>query len=253
MSARIQKVLAEAGIGSRRAIDALIAAGRVAVDGKPAHPGDRITGRERIAIDGRPVHLTGSREAAPRAIAYHKPIGEIATRKDPEGRPSVFASLPRLRGRRWVSVGRLDINSAGLMLFTTDGALAHALMHPSRGVEREYAVRVLGELSAHDIERLLEGVRLDDGPAHAEHILAGGGSGANRWYRVTLREGRKREVRRLFDAVGRQVNRLIRVRYGPVELARNLKPGQHRELTPGELASLYRAAGIQPARPRRPE
>lgn len=246
MSARIQKVLAGAGIGSRRAIDALIEAGRVAVDGKPAHPGDRITGEERISIDGRPVWLAATENPAPRALAYHKPIGEIATRKDPEGRPSVFAKLPRLRGQRWVAVGRLDINSAGLMLFTTDGALAHALMHPSRGIEREYAVRVLGELRPDIVKRLLEGVQLDDGSARFERIEPGGGTGANRWYRVSLREGRKREVRRLFEALGCQVNRLLRVRYGTVELARDLKPGEHRMLAADELASLYRAAGMAP-------
>ena len=249
MTARIQKVLAEAGIGSRRAIDALIASGRLTVNGKPARPGDRISGDERIAIDGRPVKLDLQPDAAPRALAYHKPVGEIATRRDPEGRPSVFSNLPRLRGARWVAVGRLDINSAGLVLFTTDGELAHALMHPSRAVEREYAVRVRGELGPGQVRRLLEGVQLEDGVAGFSAIDAGGGAGANRWYRVTLREGRKREVRRLFEAVGCQVNRLIRVRYGPIELARALRPGTHRHLAPAELDALYHAAGLErPAR-----
>ncbi|CAN5243407.1 hypothetical protein BH24PSE2_BH24PSE2_18800 [soil metagenome] len=247
MSGRIQKLLADAGIGSRRAIDALVASGRLTVDGKPARPGDRITGTERIAIDGRPVRLAVSAASTPRAIAYHKPVGEITTRKDPERRPSVFAQLPRLRGGRWVSVGRLDMNSSGLMIFTTDGDLAHRLMHPSQGVEREYAVRVLGELSDTAVEALLEGIELDDGVARLDRIEPGGGRGANRWYRATLREGRNREIRRLFAATGCRVNRLIRVRYGTVTLGRSLRPGQHRPLSRDELASLCRLAGIDPA------
>jgi len=253
MTARIQKVLADAGIGSRRAIDAMVAAGRVAVNGKPAQLGDRISGNERIAIDGRPLNLHPQPDAAPRALAYHKPVGEIATRRDPQGRPSVFSSLPRLRGARWVAVGRLDINSAGLLLFTTAGELAHALMHPSRAVEREYAVRVRGELGAGQVRRLLDGVQLEDGAACFSSIEAGGGAGANRWYRVALHEGRKREVRRLFEAVGGQVNRLIRVRYGPIELGRALRPGAWRYLTPGELDALYAAAGLEPPARARPQ
>ncbi len=240
---RIQKLLARAGLGSRREIEAWIRHGQVKINDRVAGLGDRATPADKIAVRGRVVHLA-RRPRRPRAIAYHKPVGEVTTRRDPEGRPVVFERLPKLRGERWVAVGRLDLNTEGLLLFTTDGALAHALMHPSRGLEREYAVRVFGVLSDAAVERLLAGVPLDEGRARFERIEPGGGSGANRWYRVVLREGRHREVRRLFEVVGAQVSRLIRLRYGPVELGRGLRRGHWRELGPEELAALYEAAGL---------
>lgn len=240
---RIQKLLARAGLGSRREIEDWIRRGEVRIDGRVAALGDRAGPGDRITVRGRLVVLRRPRPA--RVLAYHKPAGELTARADPQGRPTVFARLPPLRGERWVSVGRLDVNTEGLLLFTTDGTLAHALMHPSRGLEREYAVRVFGgTLDQAALERLTTGVALPDGPAHFESVEEGGGTGANRWYRVVLTEGRNREVRRLFEAVGAQVSRLIRVRYGPVELGRGLRRGRYRELQPDEITALYEAAGL---------
>ena len=179
-------------------------------------------------------------------IAYHKPVGELVTRDDPEGRPTIYAALPKIQAGRWIPVGRLDINTAGLLLLTTDGTLAHRLMHPSGGVEREYAVRVLGEVTVEQRRQLTTGVQLDDGPASFEQVVEAGGEGANRWYHVVLKEGRKREVRRLWEALGHTVSRLIRVRYGPVRLARELRPGTWRELRTSERAALYRSVGLEP-------
>lgn len=207
--------------------------------GRVASLGDRATRDEILTLDGRPVAL--SRDAPPRVLIYHKPVGELVTRSDPEGRNTVFAGLPALAGARWVPVGRLDANSSGLLLFTDSGELANRLMHPRYGIEREYAVRVLGALDPAALQRLREGVMLEDGRAAFDRIepddLRGGG-GANRWYRVMLREGRKREVRRLFRAVGSTVSRLIRVRYGPLELPRDLAPGRWRELPAGAVKGL---------------
>lgn len=212
------------------------------MDGRPAKLGDRITGRERILFDGRRVALR-SGETVHSHIAYYKPIGEVTSASDTEGRDTVFAALPSLKHGRWINVGRLDINTSGLLLFTTDGELAHRLMHPSYEVTRQYAVRVLGELSADQARRLREGVELDDGTARFESLTAGEGTGANRWYQVQLREGRNREVRRMFEAVGVVVNRLIRTRYGPVELGR-LRRGRYRSLSPAEIESLYAEVGL---------
>ncbi|HEY5790838.1 MAG TPA: pseudouridine synthase [Gammaproteobacteria bacterium] len=241
---RLQKLLARVGLGSRREIEGWIAAGRLSVDGKPAVAGQAVTGRERFSLDGRPLRVTPERIPAARVIAYHKPVGEVVARRDPDGRPTVFAALPRLPGGRWVAVGRLDLNTAGLLLLTSDGTLAHKLMHPSSEVEREYAVRVLGEVADADLQRLTQGVTLDDGPAAFDSVTIAGGEGANHWYHVVLREGRKREVRRLWEALGVTVSRLIRVRYGPVRLERKLRPGTWRELHDGELGMLYAAASL---------
>jgi 23S rRNA pseudouridine2605 synthase len=242
---RLQKVLASAGVGSRREIEAWIRAGRLAVNGVQAELGQRVTGREDIRLDGRPVVLAHGRHAsAERTIAYHKPAGEICTRRDPEGRPTVFDRLPRLQGRRWVSVGRLDFSTSGLLLLTTDGALAHALMHPSRGLVREYMVRILGAVPPEVLDRLRAGLDLDDGPARFDSIVAAGEGDANHWFRVAVREGRNRLVRRLWEAAGLQVSRLIRVRYGPVELPRSVRAGRSQALEGPALEELYAAAGL---------
>ena len=244
MAERLQKLLAAAGLGSRRELERWIEAGRVKLNGRVAKLGDRAGPDDRVMVDNEPVRLVASAQLAPRVIAYHKPVGELVTRDDPEGRPTVFDALPPLEGARWVAVGRLDINTAGLLLLTNDGELANALMHPSRQVAREYAVRVLGEVSDASIAKLKRGVQLDDGPASFETVRAAGGEGANRWYHVVLREGRHREVRRIWEAVGHKVSRLIRVRYGPVRMHRELATGKVKHLKAGEMASLYKAADM---------
>ena len=244
MGERIQKLLAASGHGSRREIEGWIAAGRIEVNGRTARLGDKIEPSDHVRLDGRPLRLEPPRTLPSRVLIYNKPTGELSTRRDPDGRPTVFDRLPALRRGRWVAVGRLDVNTGGLMIFTTDGALAHALMHPGSQIDREYAVRVLGEPGADALRRLREGVVLEDGPARFERVSSGGGAGLNRWYHVVLREGRKREVRRLWEAVGFKVSRLIRTRFGPVRLPRDLPRGQSRELPPGEVRALYAAAGI---------
>lgn len=239
---RIHKLLADAGIGSRREIERWIGEGRISVNGRPAEVGERLTGAEKIAIDGRPVRI--NEPSRHRFIAYHKPADEVCTRRDTEGRRTVFDSLPKLRGQRWITVGRLDVSTTGLLLFTTDGALANALMHPSGEVLREYAVRVLGEPDEEIIGRLLAGVQLDDGKASFEKVEPAGGEGRNRWFHVTLREGRNREVRRLWEAVGLTVSRLSRVSYGPITLDRQLSRGRFRDLDAAEVKALYECVGL---------
>ncbi|MDU6410872.1 MAG: 23S rRNA pseudouridine(2605) synthase RluB [Yersiniaceae bacterium] len=248
MSEKLQKVLARAGHGSRREIEAIIQAGRVSVDGKVATLGDRVevTAGMKIRMDGHVVSITESTEAVCRVLAYYKPEGELCTRNDPEGRPTVFDRLPKLRGARWVAVGRLDVNTSGLLLFTTDGELANRLMHPSREVEREYAVRVFGQVDDEKIKQLSRGVQLEDGPAAFRTITYQGGEGLNQWYNVTLTEGRNREVRRLWEAVGVQVSRLIRVRYGDLTLPKGLPRGGWTELDLPQINYLRELVELDP-------
>ncbi|MCW2457062.1 UNVERIFIED_ORG: 23S rRNA pseudouridine2605 synthase [Rahnella aquatilis] len=231
-SEKLQKVLARAGHGSRREVEAMIQAGRVSVDGKISTLGDRVevTGGTKIRLDGHVLSVMESQDTVCRVLAYYKPEGELCTRNDPEGRPTVFDRLPKMRGSRWIAVGRLDVNTSGLLLFTTDGELANRLMHPSREVEREYAVRVFGQVDDEKIKQLSRGVQLEDGPAAFRSIKFQGGEGLNQWYNVTLTEGRNREVRRLWEAVGVQVSRLIRVRYGDLNLPKGLPRGGYKEL-----------------------
>lgn len=249
-SEKLHKVLARAGLGSRRQVERWIAEGRVSVDGRRASIGDRIGGRERIRVDGRPVRLSEA-GAVLRVLRYHKAAGEVCTRRDPEGRPTVFEHLPRIAGSRWVAVGRLDLNTSGLLLFTNDGELAGRLMHPSCEVPREYAVRVREGLTSEIRRRLLRGVRLEDGVARFDSIVDAGGSGTNRWFKVVLREGRNREVRRLWESQGIAVSRLIRVRFGPIALPRGLSPGRYEYLGRDECAALLEAAGLDRSRLRR--
>ncbi|MCC6202354.1 MAG: pseudouridine synthase [Gammaproteobacteria bacterium] len=243
---RLQKVLARAGFGSRRELETWIRDGRIRVNGRTADLGVRVVASDRITVDGRPVAARRLSVEAPRTIGYHKPVGEICTRNDPEGRPTIYPRLPRLHVGRWISVGRLDINSCGLLLVTTDGELAQRLMHPSRQVPREYAVRVAGQLSEEMLQRLRRGVLLDDGPAAFAEISHSGGTGLNQWYRVVLHEGRQREVRRLMESQGLTVNRLIRVAFANIPLPREQPPGSCWDLSPAEIAELYRAAGLKP-------
>jgi 23S rRNA pseudouridine2605 synthase len=249
MTERLQKLLARAGYGSRRQIESWIEAGRITVDGKAAHPGQGVAGTEQIRIDGRPVSLAAATgRSTQRTLLYHKPVGELTTRADPQGRPTVFDRLPAIKTGRWITVGRLDLNTAGLLLLTTDGELANRLMHPSSEIEREYAVRILGAVEPVVIERLRAGVELEDGRAAFSALRDAGGQGANHWYHVVLREGRNREVRRLWESQGLTVSRLIRVRFGPIGLPRQLRPGRFRELERTEIDALYRAGGLKPPR-----
>lgn len=237
-------MLANLGLGSRREIERWIGAGRVIVDGRPAQLGQRLSGREKVFVDGRLVRTGGLAERARQShLAYYKPAGQLTTRQDPRGRATVFESLPAPRQGRWVNVGRLDVSTSGLLLFTTDGGLAHRLMHPSYEIVRKYAVRLLGEPSAAQLHQLRTGVALDDGQAHFDTIERDGGGGRNVWYRVSLREGRNREVRRLFEALGLTVSRLIRVQYGPVALG-SLRRGSYRALSSAEVGALYDTVGL---------
>ena len=235
----MQKALADAGLASRREIEEWITAGRVQVNGETAHLGQRVVAADKVKVGGRLVNLHFAGRI-PRVLLYHKPEGEIVSRDDPQGRPSVFNALPRMRGGRWIAIGRLDFNSCGLLLFTSDGELANRLMHPRYGIDREYAVRILGELDEASLKRLTDGIELEDGMARFIRLQPAGGEGANHWYHVTLEEGRNREVRRMFEAVGVTVSRLMRVRYGPIVLPGNLKRGQCRELEATEVQSLMR-------------
>jgi 23S rRNA pseudouridine2605 synthase len=250
---KLHKVLAQAGLGSRLEMEQLIMEGRISVNNEPAHIGQRIQYGDQIKVNGKPIKVRIA-PPPPRVIAYHKPVGEVVTHDDPQNRPTVFRKLPRLQQGKWQSVGRLDLNTEGLLLFTSSGELANKLMHPRFGLEREYAVRVLGALSTEERQRLLEGVQLDDGQAQFGTISEGEGEGSNVWYRVTINEGRNREVRRLFEAVGHAVSRLIRIRYGAMVLPRGLKRGAWMELDEQDIASLTQAAGVPGlARPQRGE
>jgi 23S rRNA pseudouridine2605 synthase len=226
---KLHKVLAEAGIGSRREMEELIVAGRVSVNGEPAHIGQRVAPNDQVRVNGKPINRQNAKKP-PRVILYHKPAGEIVSHDDPGGRASVFARLPKLRTGKWLSVGRLDLNTEGLLIFTTSGDMANRIMHPRYGTEREYAVRVLGEMDEAQRKSLVEGIDLEDGQAAFGALDYLGGDGSNRWYRVTLQEGRNREVRRMFEAVGVTVSRLIRTRFGDIVLPRNLRRGRWEEV-----------------------
>ncbi len=234
---RLQKVLARQGVGSRREVDEWIAQGRIEVNGEVAVPGQKVGPDDRVKVNGLFVSVRAT-VRAPRVLLYHKPEGEIVSRDDPEGRPSVFDRLPVLKSGRWIAVGRLDFNTSGLLLFTDDGTLANRLMHPSFELEREYAVRLLGELDETQTTALLSGIQLEDGVARFASLRDAGGEGANHWYRVTLFEGRNREVRRMFESVGLMVSRLMRVRYGSIELPSRLKRGMWMELPENDARDL---------------
>ena len=244
---KLHKVLAQAGLGSRLEMEQLILEGRISVNAEPAHIGQRIQFGDSVKVNGKPVRVRID-PPPPRVIAYHKPAGEVVTHDDPQNRPTVFRRLPKLFQGKWQSVGRLDLNTEGLLLLTSSGELANKLMHPRFGLEREYAVRVLGALSSEEKKRLLEGVTLDDGVASFSSIEAGGGEGANCWYRVTISEGRNREVRRMFEAVGHAVSRLIRIRYGAMLLPRGLKRGAFVELDERDIWALTSAVTRSEAR-----
>ncbi len=248
MSERLHKLLAAAGVGSRREIEEWIRAGRITVNGAVATLGISIETTDRIMIDKRPFRfkreLKSGLARPPRVLIYNKPEGEIVSRDDPEGRTTVFQQLPRLKGAKWISVGRLDINSGGLLLFTTSGELANRLMHPSYEIEREYAVRVMGVLSKTQMQRLVDGVQLEEGVAKFDYIEDRGGEGSNHWYHVVLKEGHKREVRRIFQAAGLLVSRLLRVRYGGVRLPPRIKRGQMIELELPQVNTLLMSVGL---------
>jgi 23S rRNA pseudouridine2605 synthase len=248
MPERLHKLLAAAGVGSRREIEDWIRAGRITVNGVTATVGQSVELRDRVAIDKRPFRFKleskSGKPRAPRVLLYNKPEGEIVSRDDPQGRPTVFAQLPRLRGAKWIAVGRLDVNTGGLLLFTTSGDLANRLMHPRYEVEREYAVRVMGVLSKAQAQQLLQGVEMEDGLAKLEHIEDRGGEGSNHWYHVVLKEGRNREVRRIFQAVNLMVSRLIRVRYGAITLPPRIKRGQMLELEPAQVQALLKMVSL---------
>jgi len=258
---RIQKALAQAGVASRRAIEELVRAGRITVNGAPATLGQKVAPGDRVLVDGKGIALSRC-DTPTRVLAYKKRTGEIVTRDDPEGRRTVFRKLPKLESGRWIAIGRLDINTSGLLLFTNSGELARRLMHPSFEIEREYAVRVLGEVDNDTLRHLTEGVRLEDGEGRFEKVWRSDGPAhddedgdsagpANRWFQVVVKQGRNRLVRRMWESQRCQVSRLIRVRYGPIELGRGIRSSGWRELEPPEVHALERAVGIEPRRPAR--
>ncbi|MDY6890401.1 MAG: pseudouridine synthase [Pseudomonadota bacterium] len=249
---KLQKVLARSGFGSRREMERWIEEGRILLNDQPARLGDRVGADDKVVVDGKPATLTFATTAECRVLIYNKPLGEVCTRHDPEGRATVFDNLPPLRQGRWIAVGRLDINTTGLLIFTTDGELANRMMHPSMQMDREYAVRVLGAVDDAMLERLKQGVLLDDGIAKFTDVRYFDGEGANKWYHCVVMEGRNREVRRLWESQGVQVNRLKRVRFGPVFLPSDIKVGTWRELPPKEVALLARELELEVARTHRP-
>ena len=242
-SPKLHKVLAQSGMGSRLEMEQLILEGRITVNNEPAHIGQRVQFGDHVKVNGKPIRVRIDPPPA-RVIAYHKPAGEVVSHDDPQNRPTVFRKLPKLFQGKWQSVGRLDLNTEGLLLFTSSGELANNLMHPRFGLEREYAVRVLGALNQEEKQKLLAGVQLDDGMAQFGSIEEGGGEGSNCWYRVTISEGRNREVRRMFESVGHAVSRLIRIRYGAMVLPRGLKRGAWMELDENDIRALTRAAHV---------
>ena len=244
MDEKLQKVLARAGIGSRREMERWIEQGRVKVNDQVASIGDRVSEKDNIKVDNKLIAQRRT-QIQQRVIAYHKPVGEVCTRDDPEGRKTIFNNLPNLTSGRWISVGRLDLNTSGLLLLTTDGELANKLMHPSSEVEREYAVRILGEVSPEILKELTTNVELDDGDAHFSKVTAAGGQGANHWYHVVLKEGRNREVRRLWEYFGFAVSRLTRIRYGNIKLERRLRPSKSEDLTDKEMDELYKSVDLK--------
>lgn len=239
-------MLARVGVGSRRQIEQWMLEGRITINGVKAQLGDHINLHDIVKVDGRKVRLKSPEELLRRVLLYHKPAGEVCTRNDPENRPTIFDRLPKLRGARWITVGRLDVNTSGLLLLTNDGELANRLMHPKTGLDREYAVRVLGKVQDEVLERLKKGVDLEDGPAKFEAIRDAGGEGANHWYHVVLREGRYREVRRLWESQGFQVSRLIRVRFGIIDLPKQLRAGHSKSLEEETLHKLEALVGLMP-------
>jgi 23S rRNA pseudouridine2605 synthase len=243
---RLQKMLARVGVGSRRQIEQWMLEGRITINGVKAQLGDHISLHDIVQLDGRKVRLKSQEEIIRRVLLYHKPAGEVCTLRDPENRPTIFDRLPKLRGGRWITVGRLDFNTSGLLLLTNDGELANRLMHPKTGIDREYAVRVLGKVQDEVLERLKKGVELEDGPAKFAAIKDAGGEGANHWYHVVLREGRYREVRRLWESQGFQVSRLIRVRFGIIELPKQLRAGHSKALEAEGLHKLEALVGLAP-------
>ena len=245
MPERIQKLLSRAGIASRRKIEEWIREGRIRVNDRVAQLGDHAEDTDQIYLDGRLLKKNELSTAKQRIILYHKPEGEVCTRDDPEGRPTIYDNLPKLRNGRWISIGRLDVNTSGLLLLTTDGDLAHRLMHPSFTVEREYAVRILGPVSPEVLQNLQDGVELEDGMARFDSILDAGGAGVNHWYHVVLHEGRNREVRRLWESQGVTVSRLMRIRFGPATLPRALRVGRWMELEGPEAQALLDAVGVK--------
>lgn len=242
---RIQKALARQGLGSRRQIEGWIEKGEVHLNGELAKIGDQVKSGDVIMHSGRKIVIKDVEHTLPKVLMYHKPEGEVCSRSDPEGRPTIFENLPGLKHSRWVAVGRLDLNTSGLILLTDNGDLANRLMHPSNQMQREYAVRVLGEVTDDILKQLTEGVKLEDGVARFEEIVESGGEGANHWYHVVLMEGRNREVRRMWEAVGIKVSRLMRVRYGNAILTKSQRPGQVRELDDKKIIELTEMVGMK--------
>ena len=243
MQERLQKVMASLGVGSRRACEAMIEAGRVKVNGRLANLGQKVVDSDRISLDGKTLKKPSVKPVS-RVLLYNKPEGEVTSRRDPEGRRNVFQALPKLKSSRWIVVGRLDINTSGLLLFTTDGELANRLMHPRYEMKRKYAARVLGKVTQDTLNRLRKGVKLDDGFASFLTIEDAGGSGANHWYHVSLAEGRNREVRRLWESQGLTVSRLIRIAYADIPLPRQLAAGRYQELNDQQISDLYKQVGL---------